>query len=148
MPEFNIGEILEMIPHRYPMIMVDRILECDDKTRIVGIKNVSVNEPCFQGHFPGRPVMPGVLQLEAMAQTGGILLIRISQLVDKMPYFMSIDKVKFRKVVVPGDQLRIEAEITKVRTRIGRFSARILVDGEVVSEAEMTCMLAEVEPDA
>lgn len=148
MPEFNIGEILEMIPHRYPMIMVDRILECDDKTHIVGIKNVSINEPCFQGHFPGRPVMPGVLQLEAMAQTGGILLIRISQLVDKMPYFMSIDKVKFRKVVVPGDQLRIEAEITKVRTRIGRFSARILVDGEVVSEAEMTCMLASAEPDA
>jgi len=148
MPEFNIGQILKMIPHRYPMIMVDRIVECDDKTRIVGIKNVSVNEPCFQGHFPGRPVMPGVLQLEAMAQTGGILLIRISKLADKMPYFMSIDKVKFRKVVVPGDQLRIEAEITRVRTRIGRFAARILVDGEVVSEAEMTCMLAEVEPDA
>ena len=148
MSSIDIDEILEIIPHRYPMIMVDRIVECDDRERIVGMKNVSVNEPFFQGHFPGTPIMPGVLQLEAMAQTGGILLVKASGTTGRVPYFMSIDKVKFRKIVKPGDQLRIEAEITNMRTKAARFKARILVDGAVVSEAEMMCMLSDQESKA
>jgi len=148
MSAIDIDAILEIIPHRYPMIMVDRIIECDDEKRIVGIKNVSVNEPYFQGHFPGTPIMPGVLQLEAMAQTGGILLVKASGTTGRVPYFMSIDNVKFRKIVKPGDQLRIEAEIMNIRTRAARFKARILVDGAVVSEAEMMCMLSDQESKA
>ncbi|MDA0989977.1 MAG: 3-hydroxyacyl-ACP dehydratase FabZ [Verrucomicrobia bacterium] len=145
MASMDIDEIKRILPHRYPMLLVDRVLECDDDLHIVGIKNVTANEPFFQGHFPESPVMPGVLQLEAMAQTGGILLLR------KIggrgtPYFMSIDKVKFRKVVKPGDQMRIEVEITKMRATSGKFAARILVDGAVVSQAELMCMVA-IETD-
>lgn len=141
MPALTIDEILEVLPHRYPMLMLDRILECDDDTVIVGIKNVTANEPCFQGHFPQTPIMPGVLQLEAMAQTGGILLARIWGKGVHIPYFLSIDKAKFRKVVKPGDQMRIEVKIVKKRSNGARFEARILVDGAVVSEAELMCMV-------
>lgn len=143
MPELDIHEIMKMLPHRYPFLLVDRIVECDDKERIVGIKNVAMNEPFFQGHFPGTPIMPGVLQLEAMAQTAGVLLKRISGESGGLPFFMSMDKVKFRKIVRPGDQLRIEIVITKIRSKTARFSARGLVDSSVVSEAEMMCMIAE-----
>lgn len=146
----SIDDVLKILPHRYPFVFVDRILECDDEKRIVGIKNVTLNEPFFQGHFPATPIMPGVLQLEAMAQTGGILLIRASGLGVGIPYLMMMDKVRFRKVVKPGDQLRIEVELTNRRSRSARFQAKILVDGEVVSEAEMMCMItgqkASVEP--
>lgn len=147
MAALTIDEIMEILPHRYPMLLVDRIVECDDETRIVGIKNVSANEPFFQGHFPGAPVMPGVLQLEAMAQTGGVLLLR------KLgrggtPYFMSIDKAKFRKVVKPGDQLRIEVEILNLRSQSAKFDARVLVDGAVVSQAELMCMIAPGAKDS
>lgn len=145
MSEMSIDEIMKLLPHRYPILLVDRIIECDDERRIVGIKNVSANEPYFQGHFPGSPIMPGVLQLEAMAQTAGILLKRISGDKGGMPFFMSIDKAKFRKVVRPGDQMRMEIEITKVRSKTARFNARVLVEGTVASEAEMMCMLADVE---
>jgi len=141
MATLTIDEILKTLPHRFPMLLVDRIIECDDQKRIVGIKNVSANEPYFQGHFPVSPVMPGVLQLEAMAQTGGILLVRLWGSNVGLPYFMSIDKAKFRKVVKPGDQLRIEVELTTVRTRMARFQGVCRVDGAVVSEAEMLCML-------
>ncbi len=134
-------EIMKLLPHRYPMLLVDRIIECDDKAHIVGIKNVTVNEPFFQGHFPGLPVMPGVLQLEAMAQTAGILLNRIAGSPDGVPFFMAIDKAKFRRVVKPGDQMRIEVTITKLRSKMGRFEACVRVDGEVASEAEMMCMM-------
>lgn len=140
-------DIMRHLPHRYPMLLVDRVVECDGEKRIVGLKNVSANEPYFQGHFPGRPVMPGVLQLEAMAQTAGIL-VSILNVGGGIPYFMTIDKVKFRKVVRPGDQLRLEIELTKVRSRTARFQARALVDGSVVSEAEMMCMLLDEQADA
>jgi beta-hydroxyacyl-ACP dehydratase FabZ len=138
------AEILKALPHRYPFLLVDRVVECDDKTRIVAIKNVTFNEPFFQGHFPGDPIMPGVLQLEAMAQAGGVLIMRVlGGLEDMTPYFMSIDKAKFRKIVRPGDQLRIEVEILKMRASRAKFAAKVSVDGNVVSEAEMMCMLAK-----
>ena len=145
MTTLNIDDILRMLPHRYPMLMVDRIIECDDEKRIVGIKNVSANEPYFQGHFPGLPIMPGVLQLEAMAQTGGLLLKRVAgeSAARGVTYFLSIDKVKFRTPVRPGDQMRIEAEITKCRQKAARFKARVLVDDKVASEAELMCMIAD-----
>lgn len=147
MPSLELADILELLPHRYPMLMIDRILECDDRDRIVGLKNVTANEPYFQGHFPGAPVMPGVLQLEAMAQTAGVLINRIGG-PGGTPYFMSIDKAKFRKVVRPGDQLRIEVTILKKRSRTSRFKACALVDGALVSEAEMLCMLTGQPEDA
>ncbi len=141
MTTLNIQDIMKVLPHRYPMLLIDRIIECDDKTRIVALKNVTINEPFFNGHFPGVPVMPGVLELEAMAQAAGVLVNRISNLEGKIPFFMTIDKAKFRRVVQPGDQLRIEVELLKVRMRSVRFQARALVDGEVAAEAEMMCMI-------
>lgn len=141
MPALEIEEIIRLLPHRYPMLLVDRIIECDDEKHIVGIKNVTVNEPFFQGHFPGQPVMPGVLQLEAMAQTAGILLNRIAGNPAGVPFFMGIDGARFRRIVKPGDQLRIEIEITKLRTKLACFNAKALVDGKVASQAEMMCMI-------
>lgn len=138
----DIQQILELLPHRYPFLLVDGVVECDDEKRIVAIKNVTMNEPFFQGHFPGAPVMPGVLQLEAMAQTGGILLNRLGGDGKGIPYFMSIDKAKFRKVVKPGDQLRIEVEITNIKRRAARFQGKCFVDDSLASEAELMCMLA------
>ena len=146
MTTLNIEEIMEILPHRYPMLLVDKIVECDDKKRIVGIKNVTINEPFFRGHFPGFPVMPGVLQLEAMAQTGGIMLIRIGGLAGGTPYFMSIDKAKFRKAVRPGDEMRIEIEVTNMRSKAAWFKGKVLVDGSVASEAELRCMITKQEP--
>ncbi len=134
-------DIMKLLPHRYPMLLVDRVVECDDKERIVGIKCVTVNEPFFQGHFPGLPVMPGVLQLEAMAQTAGILLNRIAGNPDGVPFFMAIDKAKFRRVIKPGDQMRIEVKITKLRSKMARFEAQVCVGDTVASEAEMMCMI-------
>lgn len=142
MATLGIEEIMKLLPHRYPFLLVDKIVECDDKERIVGIKNVTMNEPFFQGHFPGLPVMPGVLQLEAMAQTAGILLNRIAGNPDGVPFFMGIDGARFRKIVKPGDQCRIEVTITKIRSKIARFQAKITVDGDVASEAEMMCMIS------
>ncbi len=141
MATLEIEEIMNLLPHRYPFLLVDRIVECDDEKHIVGIKNVTVNEPFFQGHFPGLPVMPGVLQLEAMAQTAGILLNRIAGNPDGVPFFMGIDGARFRKVVKPGDQLRIEIDITKLRSKLARFKGTVRVDGKVASEAEMMCMI-------
>lgn len=137
---------MDILPHRYPFLLIDRIVECDDEKRIVGIKNVTMNEPFFQGHFPGNPVMPGVLQIEAMAQTGGILLMR-SLAGSGVPYFMSVDKAKFRRIVKPGDELRIEVEITSLRSSSGKFSAKAMVDGEVASQAELMCMVAQEDAD-
>jgi len=146
MAVLTIDDILKILPHRYPFIMVDRVVEIDlEKRTIVGIKNVSVNEPYFQGHFPELPVMPGVLQIEAMAQAGGILLHQLTGKGHILPFFMTIDKAKFRRVVKPGDQLRLEAEVLTLRTKVARLRGVAKVDGEVVSEAEMACVLTERE---
>jgi beta-hydroxyacyl-ACP dehydratase FabZ len=147
MSTYDIEGIMEKLPHRYPFLLVDKIIECDDEKRVVGIKNVTMNEPFFQGHFPGMPVMPGVLQLEAMAQTAGVLLNAIAGSGGSIPYFMAIDKARFRKVVKPGDQLRIEVEITKLRSRSAKFKAVITVEDAVVSEAEMMCMITGEKAD-
>jgi beta-hydroxyacyl-ACP dehydratase FabZ len=149
MSVIGIDEILKILPHRYPILLVDRIIECDDKMKIVGIKNVSVNEPFFQGHFPGAPIMPGVLQLEAMAQTAGILVVRAATGPSgALPFFMGIDNARFRKVVKPGDQMRIEIEITQLRGKVAKFKGRVLVDGEVASEADMMCMITDQKAGA
>jgi beta-hydroxyacyl-ACP dehydratase FabZ len=135
---YNVTEIMQFLPHRYPFLLVDRIIEMDPPNRIVGIKNVTINEEFFQGHFPGAPVMPGVLILEAMAQVGGVLLYRDMSEEDKKKkiiFFSGIDNAKFRRPVVPGDQLRIEVEITHRRSSYGKTIGRALVEGKLAAEA-------------
>jgi len=133
----DINEVMQVLPHRYPFIMLDRVVDFEGETKCTGVKNITINEPYFQGHFPGHPVMPGVLQLEAMAQVSSILLLRKPEYQGKIGYFMSADKVKWRKPVLPGDTLFIEAEILKVRRSIGFAACRCIVNGEVVSSAEL-----------
>jgi len=130
------------LPHRYPFVMVDRIAMIEGN-RVVAVKNVSINEPYFQGHFPGHPIMPGVLQLEAMAQAAGILMIKRAEAVNQIAYFMAADRVKWRKPVFPGDVLVIEVELTKSRGKIGKANGVCKVGGEVVSEAEVTFMVMD-----
>jgi beta-hydroxyacyl-ACP dehydratase FabZ len=142
----NIHEIMEFLPHRYPFLLIDRILEFEENKRIVGMKNVTINEPFFQGHFPGHPIMPGVLLIEAMAQTGGVMALKSlpeGEAKKKVLYFMSIDKAKFRKPVIPGDQVRFELELIKNRGNIKSFKAEAKVDGGVVAEAEMMAMIVD-----
>jgi len=138
----NIEELMKYLPHRPPFLLVDRILKIDGM-KIVGIKNVTMNEPHFQGHFPGHPIMPGVLQLEAMAQVAGVLLLKIIQAANQVAYFMAADNVKWRKPVVPGDVLVMEIELLKARGKIGKAKGICKVDGEIVSEAEVTFMLRD-----
>lgn len=133
----NIKEILEHLPHRYPMLLVDRIIDFEANKSIVGLKNVTINEPYFNGHFPGNPVMPGVLQVEAIAQTGAVMLLSSPGNYGKTPFFMSMDKVKFRRPVYPGDQMRIEVEAIRIRSRMAACRGRIIVDGHICSEAEI-----------
>ena len=137
MPSLELDEILDILPHRYPFLFVDRILECDDENRIVGIKNLTFNEPFFQGHFPGRPIMPGVVQLEAMAQVAGILMNRHAEREGQVAYLTKVDKARFRKPLVPGDTLHIEVEFVKLKMRIAVVTAIVKLEGEVVSEAEL-----------
>ena len=134
---YDSKDILGILPHRHPFILVDRIVECNDVDWIVGIKNVAANEPCFQGHFPGMPIFPGVLQLEAMAQTAGILLNKVLKSEGKVAYYLGVDGAKFRRMVVPGDQLRMEIKFLKLRLGMAKVEGRALVDGELACEATM-----------
>jgi UDP-3-O-[3-hydroxymyristoyl] N-acetylglucosamine deacetylase/3-hydroxyacyl-[acyl-carrier-protein] dehydratase len=141
---YTIEDIMKVLPHRYPFLLVDRILEIEEKKRIVGLKNVTINEPFFQGHFPGHPIMPGVLIIEAMAQVGGMLLMgSVDDPESKVVYFMSLDNVKFRRPVKPGDQIRFELEITQLRGPVCKMRGVGKVDGEVVAEADMAAMVRD-----
>jgi UDP-3-O-[3-hydroxymyristoyl] N-acetylglucosamine deacetylase/3-hydroxyacyl-[acyl-carrier-protein] dehydratase len=145
-PKMDIGRIMDVLPHRYPFLLVDRIIEVEGRERIVGIKNVTINEQFFQGHFPGHPIMPGVLIIEAMAQVGGMLLMSHFEgqnVEDKVVYFMSLDNVKFRRPVVPGDQIRFELEMLQFRGKTCRMKGVGYVDGQVVAEAEMMAMVTD-----
>jgi len=139
----DINEVMRILPHRYPFLMVDRIVECAGDSRCVGVKNVTINEPYFSGHFPGHPIMPGVMQLEAMAQVSSVLMLRRPENTGKLGYFMSADNVKWRRPVLPGDTLFIETDVLKVRGSIGQTRCRCLVNGEVVSEAELKFLLLD-----
>lgn len=140
----TIHEIMKILPHRYPMLLVDRVLEIEDGKRIVGIKNVTANEQFFQGHFPGAPVMPGVLIVEAMAQCGAILFLRdIADREQKLFLFGGVDKARFRRPVVPGDQLRLECELVQRRGNSVKIRGTATVDGIVVAEAEMLSIMVE-----
>jgi 3-hydroxyacyl-[acyl-carrier-protein] dehydratase len=135
----DIQHIMQYLPHRYPFILVDRILEMEPAKRVVGLKNVTMNEPFFQGHFPGTPIMPGVLIVEAMAQTSGVLAISSLEKGKEgaLMYFMGLDQVKFRKMVVPGDQLIMELSVLKQRAKIMKLAGVAKVDGRVVAEAQL-----------
>ncbi|MDW6022822.1 3-hydroxyacyl-ACP dehydratase FabZ [Mesorhizobium sp. BAC0120] len=142
----DIGDLLRMLPHRYPFLLVDRIHSIDEDNSAVGIKNVTVNEPHFQGHFPGQPVMPGVLIIEAMAQTAGAICIK--KTAGERPavvYFMTIDNAKFRRPVVPGDQLEIHVRKLKNRGNIWKYACEAIVDGAKVAEAEITAMMTPAQ---
>jgi 3-hydroxyacyl-[acyl-carrier-protein] dehydratase len=141
----EIKEIMRHIPHRYPFILVDRILEWEPGRRIVGLKNVSANEPYFQGHFPGHPVMPGVLILEAMAQVGGVLASLLPGAERKLAYFAAIDRCRFRRPVTPGDQLITEVIVTRLRDRVGRMQVTARVDGEIVADGVFTYSMVDLE---
>jgi beta-hydroxyacyl-ACP dehydratase FabZ len=141
---YSIEDIMQVLPHRYPFLLVDRILEIEEGKRIVGLKNVTINEPFFQGHFPGHPIMPGVLIIESMAQVGGMLLMRtIADPSSKVVYFLSLDNVKFRRPVKPGDQLRIEMEVLQIRGMMCKMRGVATVDGQVVTEADMAAMVRD-----
>lgn len=141
---YSVEDIMKVLPHRYPFLLVDRIIELEEGKRIVGLKNVTINEPFFQGHFPGHPIMPGVLIVEAMAQVGGMLLMRTIEEPDKkVVYFMSLDNVRFRRPVKPGDQIRFELEVLQMRGSICKMRGIGYVDGEVVAQADMAAMIRD-----
>ena len=140
----NVNEIMQYLPHRYPFLLVDRIIDLQPGKSITGIKNVTFNEPFFQGHFPGQPIMPGVLIIEAMAQVAGIAAFS-SGMEGKAVYFMSIEKAKFRRPVVPGDQLRLEIKVLQQRGNVWKFSGAATVDGKLASEADFTAMVTNKE---
>lgn len=139
----DINEILNLLPHRYPFLLVDRVLEFEEAKRIVAIKNVTLNEPFFQGHFPGRPIMPGVLILEAMAQAGGVLAFKSFPEMKGSVFFTGIDGARFRKPVIPGDQLKLVVDVVKHRREIWVFEAKAYVENDVVAEARIMAMLRQ-----
>jgi 3-hydroxyacyl-[acyl-carrier-protein] dehydratase len=141
---YDINEIQRILPHRYPFLLVDKIIELEPRTRIVGIKQVTINEPFFQGHFPGAPVMPGVLQIEALAQVGAILALREFEDRDsRIPFFSGIEKARFRKPVVPGDTLTLEVTALRIGSKVQKMRGEAKVDGAVTAEAEIMCVIAE-----
>jgi len=140
---FDIREIQQILPHRYPFLLVDKVLELEGDRRAVGIKNLTFNEQFFQGHWPGQPVMPGVLQIEAMAQLAGFLLLRKYQVGKKVAFLFSIDKAKLRRPVVPGDRLVLEAESIRFKHKIAHVATRAYVDGELAAEAQIKFMIVD-----
>ncbi|MCE3235071.1 MAG: 3-hydroxyacyl-[acyl-carrier-protein] dehydratase FabZ [Vampirovibrio sp.] len=145
LPPKRIREIMESLPHRYPFILVDRVTEHVQGKRIKGYKNVTINEPFFQGHFPGDPIMPGVLQLEALAQLGVLLISTVPQAQGKLAVFAGMDNVRFRRMVTPGDRFDMECELVKLRVPIGKMACKAYVDGELTVEADITCSLLSRE---
>lgn len=141
----DINDIKQILPHRYPFLLVDRILEIEPGKRIVGLKNVTANEAYFNGHFPSYPVMPGVLIIEALAQTGAVAVLNMEEYRGKLVLFAGIDKVRFRRQVVPGDQLRLEVEVTKLRGRVGKCQARAYVDEDLAVEGELMFAIADAD---
>ena len=138
----EINEIMSILPHRYPFLLIDRIVEIERKKRIVSLKNVTINEPFFQGHFPGYPIMPGALVVEAIAQTGGVLLMpEVPDREKKLMVFTGIERAKFRRPVVPGDQLRIEVTVLNWKPRVAKMEGRATVDGKLACEATVMCAL-------
>jgi 3-hydroxyacyl-[acyl-carrier-protein] dehydratase len=147
MAVMDVAEIQTILPHRYPFLLVDQIHELEMDRRIVGIKNVTINEPFFQGHFPGRPVMPGVLILEAMAQVGGVLAFKsLGHVARPVVYLTGVEQAKFRKPVVPGNQLRFEVDLVKKRPPFWKMKAQAFVADNLVCEAEVTAMVTEEKP--
>ncbi len=139
----NTQEIMKMLPHRYPFLLVDRIIELEEGKKVIGIKNVTINEPFFQGHFPGHPIMPGVLIIEAMAQVGGLYAMVVNNIGDdKVTYFAGIDHARFRKPVVPGDVLRIELEMVNCKRGLYCFTGKAFVEDVLVAEAELKATFA------
>jgi 3-hydroxyacyl-[acyl-carrier-protein] dehydratase len=144
---FDIQEILEFLPHRYPFLLIDRIVEFEPAKRLVAIKNVTINEPFFLGHFPGYPIMPGVLVVEAMAQAGGIIMMHeLEDRSERLVVFTGIERAKFRRPVTPGDQLRIEVDVLAFRSRAGRIAGRATVEGKLACEATLTCQVVPRAP--
>jgi 3-hydroxyacyl-[acyl-carrier-protein] dehydratase len=139
----DISEIKKLLPHRYPFLLVDRVLEYEPNRRIVAIKNVTSNEEFFNGHFPQRPVMPGVLIIESLAQVAGLAMLTEEEHRGKIPYFTGIDNARFRRPVIPGDQLRLEVEVLRVKGNFGRAAAKATVEGQVVAEAELMFVLGQ-----
>ncbi len=136
----TIQEILDFLPHRYPFLLLDRVVEFEPAKRLVAIKNVTINEPFFQGHFPGYPIMPGVLVVEAMAQAGGIIIMHeLPDRAEKLVVFTGIERARFRRPVTPGDQLRIEVNVLSFRPRAGRIEGKAFVDGKLACEATLSC---------